>query len=120
MTVTLSRVSGRTSLIVQPEAVAISMTTSSLDRLAITWLTRGSAAGALAHVARGLLDHVLLEHQLFVDAVLEVDVGIVHTPDEIAADEPLHEGGRDVEPIGKEFVGADVSAIFHGVGGLQS
>src|SRR4029453_10123159 len=53
ITVTLSRVSGRTSPTVQPEAVASSTTTSSVDRLAMTCLTRESAArgGRLFEVA---------------------------------------------------------------------
>src|SRR5256885_1781329 len=34
--------------------------------------------GSLAHVARGLFDNPLFEYQLFVDTVLEVNIGVVH------------------------------------------
>jgi hypothetical protein len=34
---------------------------------------------------------------VFVDAVLEVDIGVVDLPDEVAAEDALHEIGRDAE-----------------------
>ena len=72
----------------------------------------GPHAGALAHVTRRLLDNVLLENQLFVDTVLEVDVGVVHAADEIAAEQAVHESGRDVEAVGEEALGTRPRDLF--------
>jgi hypothetical protein len=50
--VTFSRVSGRVSPTVQPDAVAMSMMTSSLEIDAMTCFTRGSAARVSASIFR--------------------------------------------------------------------
>src|SRR2546428_558602 len=73
----------------------------------------GPHAGTLAHVTRRLFDCAFLENQLFVDTVLKVNVGIVDLADQIAAEDSLHEIGRDAEAIGKEALGTGADEICH-------
>src|SRR5262249_53718300 len=73
----------------------------------------GAHPGALAHVARGLLDRAFLENQVLVDAVLEVDVGVVDPAQEAAAENALHEIGSDAESIGKKTLRGRADKICH-------
>jgi hypothetical protein len=70
-------------------------------------------AGALADVARGLLHRPFLEDDLFVDAVLQVDVGVVDAALQRAAQDPLHQRWRHVEAVGEEALGPDESRVAH-------
>ena len=69
-------------------------------------------AGALAHMTGRFLHYVFFEYELFVHAVLEVDVGVVHPPGEVAAEQALHEGRRDVESLGEEPLGRHPRDVF--------
>src|SRR5262245_20677553 len=70
-------------------------------------------AGALAHVARGFLDRALLENQVLVDAVLEVDIGVVDPAEQVAAEDALHEIRSDAESIRKKTLRARTDKICH-------
>ena len=59
----------------------------------------GPDARALAHVPGGLLHRPLLEHQLLAHPVLEVEVGVVHAAAKRSAQQPLHRGRGQPEPI---------------------
>ena len=74
----------------------------------------GADAGALAHVPRGFFDCPFFELQLFVDTILEVDVGIVDLAEEIRAEDAIEQGRRDVEAIGEEALRTCAGEIFHG------
>ena len=79
----------------------------------------GPNPGALAHVAGGLFDRAFLENHVFVDAVLEVDIGVVDAAEQVAAEDALHEIGRDAESIRKKTLRASASKICHWRFGLQ-
>ena len=64
-------------------------------------------------MTRGLFHNVFLEHELFVDTVLEVNVGIVDSTGQAATEQTLHQGRRDVEAVGEEAIGTDVSEVVH-------
>src|SRR5207245_4552046 len=72
----------------------------------------GPNARPLAHVTGRPFDNVFFEYQLFVDTVLEVDVGVVDAAAEVTAGQALHELGGDVEPVGAEALGSLPSEIF--------
>src|SRR5262249_31322166 len=73
----------------------------------------GPDPGALADVARGFFDNVFLENQLLVDAVLEVDVGVIHPADQAAAQQAFYETWSDVETIGEEALRLCASEVCH-------
>src|SRR5204862_6015931 len=51
----------------------------------------------LADVPRGFFDNTFLDYELFIDAVLEVDVGVLDAPAQRGAEEAIDETGGDVE-----------------------
>ena len=59
----------------------------------------GPDARALAHVPGRLLHRPLLEHQLLAHAVLEIEVSVVHAAAKRSAQQPLHRGRGQPEPI---------------------
>src|SRR4029453_2296396 len=69
--------------------------------------------GPLAHVARGFFDNPLFKYQLFVDSVLEVDVGVVHLAEQVPPENPLHEPWGDAEAIGEEGLGSSAGELCH-------
>jgi len=70
-------------------------------------------------VARRLLDRAFLEHQVFVDAVLQIDVGVVHAAEQVTAENALHEIGRDAESVRKKILGSRANEVCHWRFGLQ-
>src|SRR5262249_52288955 len=73
----------------------------------------GANPGPLAHVARGLFDNSLFEYELFVDTVLEVDVGVVHLAEKVATENALHEPGRDAESVREKGLGSSAGEFCH-------
>ena len=61
-----------------------------------------------------------LENQIFVDAVLEVDVGVVDLADEVTAEDALHEIGRDAESVRKKTLRTGAGQICHWRFSLQA
>ena len=121
MTDTLRRVRGRTSPTVQPEAVAISITTSSLAMLAMTCLTRGSAARAAASTERSKRQ---LAGEVGHGGRLAQVVEVVRAPTgdghhrrgrRLVGDRPRLAGGL-LEVADRDVVGVGVSGADAGLG----
>ena len=62
----------------------------------------GADPGPLTQVARGLLDGALLQDERLGDAILEIEVRVIHAACQAGPEQPLHGGRRQAEPVLEE------------------